>query len=1117
MSKRHRPKRHGCVQFSGSTRLGERSLQIGMCLIAASLLMGGPVSAPAHADFDLAITKVADADPVIAGDDAVFTITVMNLGPSDALTVEVVDTVPDTLDYLFDTGGCVFDAGTSTLACDLGTLTPGESTSFQVRMRVAADAAADDGDGNVVIENTADVTGTGGDDHNLANNTVVAPLLVQDAADLSITKVSAITVEPFEPERLTYTIFVDNVGPSWARGVCITDELIGSEPFEILEVRSDESRADACYVTPAPAPDFGHTIVCELLEPLEPFGTAGETGRWTIHIDVDTGEQEINNVARVYTGANPGGLPTAWENGTPDPDTSNNITTTLVDFEVTADVAIYEAPGDNPHADDLDPVTAGNLLRYSVRVWNRGPSDSNDVRCYNNLPAGVEVVVVTLGDGECVAGTPGDPSDPTLCVIDGLDVGESATMQIFVRVAPDVPINPLLPCDQPAPFCRGRIFDDAWIVADQVDPDLSNNYSTESTDVNYVADLQVFKSDSPDTVVAGEPLSYEVIVNNAGPSTSRAVTMVDNLPDEVEFVSAVVFGRDDLLCEYLPGPHMIVCPLGDIDPGAPPLGQRNIFIEVLVHPDVPAGTLITNSASALTFQTFDNDAANNTDILEDTLIDAQANLVVEKTASTLNPIVGEDLTYTISITNLGPSDATNVEVVDLLPAGFQYVADTGACFEAPVGTLTCHPVGLGPDWVLPAGGTAVFEVLVTPDTTVECGTMAENTVEVTSDNAETTTDSILVRVGCAADLRITKFGKPDDAVRAGEVLEYTVVVDNLGPGAAESVTVVDLLQSSGDFDLIDVLSDRDATCGGLPGPPAATALAATAWPPADPPLTGVDATTGVAGIERRLELSCSLNEPLEPVAPGGPPTTGRWILTMRIRAAEAQSVNNVADVLSNAVELDVANNHAEVEHDITEAADVEIVKTADVAEVFAGDPLTYTLVVTNHGPSTATNIVVQDALPGTVTLMEVTPSQGSALQGVPGDPSSPTIGNLGALAPGASATLTIVVNSPALPNIGPLTNTASVVADQFDPINGNNVSELTTLVLEPEPAGQAVPGDNPFGVFLPLVPWAPLPVCGLELCGAGMVSMTPILLLAYRSFRRRHRRQHRSARDARSK
>lgn len=87
-----------------------------------------------------------------------------------------------------------------------------------------------------------------------------------------------------------------------------------------------------------------------------------------------------------------------------------------------------------------------------------------------------------------------------------------------------------------------------------------------------------------------------------------------------------------------------------------------------------------------------------------------------------------------------------------------------------------------------------------------------------------------------ADLKITKFGKMDDRVRAGEVLTYTVIVDNLGPSWASKAAVKDIIQTGGTFDFIDVRSDRAAVCKVLPAGlvPTTVNLAAAAWPVVDP-------------------------------------------------------------------------------------------------------------------------------------------------------------------------------------------------------------------------------------------------------------------------------------------
>ncbi|HEX8201786.1 MAG TPA: Calx-beta domain-containing protein, partial [Isosphaeraceae bacterium] len=118
--------------------------------------------------------------------------------------------------------------------------------------------------------------------------------------------------------------------------------------------------------------------------------------------------------------------------------------------------------------------------------------------------------------------------------------------------------------------------------------------------------------------------------------------------------------------------------------------------------------------------------------------------------------------------------------------------------------------------------------------------------------------------------------------------------------------------------------------------------------------------------------------------------------------------------------------------------------TADLALAASGAPsllevgqdLTYTLTVTNNGPSNATSVVLVDTLPGGVTF-------GSATGGVTPNAQGVLTFSLPGLAAGASATLTIVVRPTAE---GTLINQATVTSDQFDPTPGDTTRTVSTTV-----------------------------------------------------------------------
>ncbi len=125
-------------------------------------------------------------------------------------------------------------------------------------------------------------------------------------------------------------------------------------------------------------------------------------------------------------------------------------------------------------------------------------------------------------------------------------------------------------------------------------------------------------------------------------------------------------------------------------------------------------------------------------------------------------------------------------------------------------------------------------------------------------------------------------------------------------------------------------------------------------------------------------------------------------------------------------------------------ADLGVTKTDGLSTVTAGDPAThtYTVTVTNNGPTQAENVVLTDTWPADLAQGSVTASQGSCGAG----PSfSCTLGDLN---PGSTATVTVDYTVPAGAIAGSVANTVTVASDTTDPGPASNTATDTNTIVK---------------------------------------------------------------------
>jgi uncharacterized repeat protein (TIGR01451 family) len=272
--------------------------------------------------------------------------------------------------------------------------------------------------------------------------------------------------------------------------------------------------------------------------------------------------------------------------------------------------------------------------------------------------------------------------DTITCNLGNLNAGSRATLTVTVSSNDAVDVNDVATASSPTP-----------------DPNSANNSATGHVSFVASADLALTKSSAPNPVVAGTNLTYTINVSNSGPSAATNVLVQDTLPAQISVISATPSVGS--CTGGIPGnpAQPLKCSLGTLAVS----GSASITLLVKVNASTPEGTILINNAS-VSSDVSDANNANNTQTAN-TTVQARADLAITKGSDKPNYKPNTTITYIVTTTNNGASDALAVVVTDVLPLSQQilYGGNTGGCTQAGV-TLTCN---LGD---MPVGASKSFNV-----------------------------------------------------------------------------------------------------------------------------------------------------------------------------------------------------------------------------------------------------------------------------------------------------------------------------------------------------------------------------------------------------------------------
>ena len=785
-------------------------------------------------DTTLDITKVANTTLVNPGDVIKYTVQITAGGLSDSLDVILTDNLSE---MFFDVSKATYsvngiDKGVWIGNANLGTISSGMTVNVVITVPVKA--YVDVGKLNS-ITNFASVINS---DKKAANDTNIVPINV---IDLAVNKTANHQNKTYNyGDNVEYVIEIVNNGPGIATDIIATDNL--PEGLKFIN--------------------------------------ANVPGGWTLSISnnkitingekLANGEKVLITIIAKAAKSNTTLINNIKVNGTGfDSNISNNNDSETIKITPLVDLAITKV------VDNANPLF-DSIITYTITVVNNGPDASTDVVVKDIWPANGLKFITSTGTYNPATG---------IWNVGELGSNEIATLTITAKTT-----------------AVGKFENKVSVNGTGYDSNLSNNNASVNITVPDCVILNITKvatggivSEEPNKeVIAGEKITYTVIVSNYGPSVATNVYLTD------------LFNADELLnMEYNSNGNWVKynngIALGDID--------VNEAVMILFRATVNHSTrgLINNTVRITTDI---KDARGNFEANETVKAIDNSTLAINKTSNVdaINP--GDLFNYTIVITAGGSSDSLGVILTDKLD---QSLLDAQNAVFYVNGNYVGKWNGSYNIGTLKTGNSVTVTIEVKALNSANKDIFNKAIVENEEGFINESNKTVHVNT---VDLTVNKTSDKVTYKYLDNVI-YTIVVTNHGPDDSFNVTVRDVLPNSLRF----------------------------------------------------ISASGNYN-----------PTTGIWFighlakgqsatLTITAQAIFPGIITNNANVTGSGYDVNLTNNHDNITITVPDCVILNVNKvaiggviniTGGIKNVVAGEEVIYQVLVSNHGPSTAANVVLTD-------------------------------------------------------------------------------------------------------------------------------------------------------------
>ena len=626
----------------------------------------------------------------------------------------------------------------------------------------------------------------------------------------------------------------------------------------------------------------------------------------------------------------------------------------------------------------------GDNVEYVIEIVNNGPGIATDIIATDNLPEGLKFINANVPGGWTLS------ISNNKITINGekLANGEKVLITIIAKAAKS----------------NTTLINNIKVNGTGFDSNISNNNDSETIKITPLVDLAITKVVDNANPLFDSIITYTITVVNNGPDKSFNVTVGDLLPDGVKFISSNG--------QY--NPDTGVWFVGDLD--ANESATLKIVVQVIKVGNITNNVNVTGTGH-------DTNLTNNNDSVSVSVPDCVI-LDISKVANSTVIVAGENVGYTVTVTNYGPSVATNVVLKDIFNSkellNLQYSLN-GVDWLDYDEAVSLGDINVGADVTVyfraKVNGSVRGDVLNIVNITTgvddargnftdnETVNVIANTTLVVIKDAEIkelnpgdtvhfiitviaggSSDSLNVNLNDILDAKLLDVAGATYAVDGVNKGSWTGSIDlgNMLTGTAVTVDIWVKILSSADrdvFNLVNVTSDEHPE-----GNISNTTVHVRIVDLAVDKLVNNSVPKYLDMIEYTIVVvnngpDKSFNVTVGDLLPDGVkfissngqynPDTGVWFvgdldanesatLKIVVQVIKVGNITNNVNVTGTGHDTNLTNNNDSVSVSVPESVLLNITKVANSTIIVAGENVGYTVVINNYGPSVASDVVLKD-------------------------------------------------------------------------------------------------------------------------------------------------------------